>query len=139
MSGHIPARLAREVRQRAADTCEYCRLPQASQEATFHIDHIVPRSHGGETVPGNLALACVSCSLHKAARIRARDPRTGRFVSLYNPRAAIWGEHFSLTNRHRISGRTAVGRATVEVLAMNRDAAIAIRKELLELGRISKG
>ena len=42
-SGHVPARLARLVRRRAAEVCEYCQLPQSSQEATFHIDHIIPR------------------------------------------------------------------------------------------------
>jgi hypothetical protein len=44
MTGHIPIALMREVRTRAAGICEYCRLPQESQEATFHIDHIRPRN-----------------------------------------------------------------------------------------------
>ena len=68
MSGYIPAHLVRQVRERAGDACEYCRVPQASQEATFHVDHIVPRLLGGATTADNLALACVSCSLRKSAR-----------------------------------------------------------------------
>jgi hypothetical protein len=32
---HIPATLQRRVRARAGDRCEYCRLAQAMQEATF--------------------------------------------------------------------------------------------------------
>ena len=55
MSVSIPASLARHVVARAYDTCEYCKLRQSSQEATFHIDHIHPRVDGGETVEGNLA------------------------------------------------------------------------------------
>jgi 5-methylcytosine-specific restriction endonuclease McrA len=43
-SDHIPVALQRLVRERAGRLCEYCRLPQVHQEATFHIDHIVPRS-----------------------------------------------------------------------------------------------
>jgi len=57
--GHIPTSLQRRVRLRASDRCEYCRLAQAGQEATFHIDHVVPRVAGGATALENLALACV--------------------------------------------------------------------------------
>jgi len=71
---HIPARMRRLVIRRAADRCEYCGLSQAGQEATFHIDHIVPVVGGGATVAANLALACVSCSLRKGARRTAPDP-----------------------------------------------------------------
>jgi 5-methylcytosine-specific restriction endonuclease McrA len=66
MSGeHVPAVLQRRVRERAAMRCEYCGIAQEHQEATFHIDHVVPRRAGGETILDNLALACVSCSLRK--------------------------------------------------------------------------
>lgn len=82
MSRHIPSRLAREVRERAGDVCEYCRLPQNSQEATFHIDHVIPLSRGGETTLDNLALACVSCSLRKGARYRGRDLQTGTCIAI---------------------------------------------------------
>jgi hypothetical protein len=34
-------RLVQEVRDRAHDACVYCLLPQNSQEATFHIDHVL--------------------------------------------------------------------------------------------------
>jgi 5-methylcytosine-specific restriction endonuclease McrA len=133
MSSHIPRRLAREVRERAGDVCEYCSLPQDSQEATFHVDHIVPRSRGGATTLDNLALACVTCSLRKAARQRVRDPRTGRLVPLYNPRTDKWTTHFDFTARWRLAGRTPIGRATIKALGMNRAAVIAIRRELVHL------
>lgn len=45
----IPAGLRRLVIRRAANACEYCGLPQEGQEATFHIDHVMPRVAGGET------------------------------------------------------------------------------------------
>jgi len=58
--GQVPISLQRRVRLRAGDRCEYCRIAQASQEATFHVDHVVPRVAGGATSLENLALACVS-------------------------------------------------------------------------------
>lgn len=33
------------VRQRAGNRCEYCRLPQAAVDATFHVDHIIAQQH----------------------------------------------------------------------------------------------
>jgi 5-methylcytosine-specific restriction endonuclease McrA len=94
MSESIPASLARQVVVRANETCEYCKLPQCSQEATFHIDHIQPRADGGETTEANLALACVSCSLKKATRILALDPKTKKMVRLFHPREDRWSGHF---------------------------------------------
>lgn len=135
MSGRIPARLVRGVRQRARDVCEFCRLPQESQEATFHVDHVQPRVEGGATTLENLALACVSCSLRKAARVRAKDPRTGRMTRLFDPRRDDWHKHFGFTKNWRIRGKTATGRATVLALGMNRAAIVAIRGELSSLGR----
>jgi 5-methylcytosine-specific restriction endonuclease McrA len=137
MSVRIPSRLARDVRERAGEVCEYCRLPQASQEATFHIDHVTPRTNDGATTLENLALACVSCSLRKAAREKARDPKTGKVVPLFNPRIHPWREHFAVSKKLRIEGRTPIGRATITALAMNREAVVAIRQELAALGRFS--
>jgi len=134
-AAHIPRPLQREVRLRAAERCEYCRLHQASQQATFHIDHIVPQARGGGTESANLALSCVSCSLRKGARTLATDPDTASEVPLYNPRSDRWDDHFEINAQMRIVGRTAVGRATVEALKMNRPFSIAIRVEESERGR----
>ena len=84
MSPVIPGALAAVVRNRANQRCEYCHLPQESQEATFHIDHVMPRALGGETNSQNLALACVTCSLKKAARRVVIDPDTGEDVPLWS-------------------------------------------------------
>jgi len=131
---HIPARLRRLVIQRAAGCCEYCGLSQEGQEATFHIDHVIPLAAGGETVAENLALACVSCSLRKAARQTAIDPQSGEEVTLYNPRRDTWHEHFQWDGVYLV-GLTATGRATVEALNMNRVLILAIRREEAAMGR----
>jgi hypothetical protein len=134
MSDHIPQRLQARVRRRAGGVCEYCRLPQWSQEATFHIDHILPLADGGRTVFSNLAMACVTCSLKKAARTHVGDPRSNRLVRLFNPRREKWTDHFRWTQSWRIVGITPTGRAAVRALGMNRPAVVLIRRAWVHLG-----
>jgi hypothetical protein len=105
-------------------------MPQAGQEAAFHVDHVKPRRDGGPTTLENLALACVSCSLRKGARTHSGDPLTGELAALFNPRMEIWEGHFELAEGCSVVGRTPTGRATVELLRMNRPAAIKIRQWL---------
>jgi hypothetical protein len=134
MSSDIGATLRRLVIARARGRCEYCGLAQDGQEATFHIDHIVPRAAKGPTTANNLALACVSCSLRKEARRSALDSQTGRVVPLFHPRRQRWSRHFQWVGVE-VVGRTRSGRATVEALQMNRALILAIREEEVERGR----
>ena len=131
---HVPAGLRREVVQRAGNRCEYCGLSQTGQEAAFHIDHIVPLNSGGKTTPANLALACVSCSLRKGARLSAIDPQTGHESPLFNPPKATWRLHFRWSGL-RVVGTSPAGRATVDALRMNRPVAQALRQEESSRGR----
>lgn len=131
---NISAFLRKLVIRRAENRCEYCRLSQKGQEATFHIDHIFPVAAGGETVAENLALACVSCSLRKGAKEIATDPQSKKEVSIFHPRRDVWREHFAWKGV-RIEGLTAVGRATVKALNLNRPLILAIREEEILLGR----
>jgi hypothetical protein len=130
----LSAPIRAAVIARADRRCEYCRLSQAGQEAAFHIDHVMPRAAGGTTTEDNLALACVSCSLHKAAKRTATDPNSGEEVSIFNPRSDEWPEHFQW-HGETVSGTTAVGRATISALKMNRPLILAIRKEETIRGR----
>jgi HNH endonuclease len=130
----IPAFLRRLVIRRAEERCEYCRLSQAGQEATFHIDHIIPIAADGQTAADNLALACVSCSLRKGARMTAPDSQTGEDVKLFHPRLDVWAEYFRWEGVH-IIGLTAEGKATIRALSMNRPIILAIREEEMALGR----
>lgn len=130
----IPAVLRDEVVLRAGNRCEYCGLSQAGQEATFHIDHVVPRAAGGPTDSANLALACVSCSLRKWAKQTAPDPETGADTLLFSPRAHAWENHFRWEGAVVVP-LTPIARATAAALAMNRPLAVAIRLEEAERGR----
>lgn len=131
---YIPADLRKKVITRAGNVCEYCHLSQKGQEATFHIDHIIPEISGGETAFENLALACVSCSLRKGAKQSITDSETMRDVKIFNPRKDDWREHFEWDGVV-LTGLTAKGRATIETLKLNRRLILAIREEEVLLGR----
>lgn len=119
--------LVQRVEERAEGCCEYCRMHQALEGATFHVEHIVPSSRGGATDPDNLAWSCPGCNLRKSDRIEALDPDTGTIVPLFNPRNDCWPEHFRWEGDHLV-GRTPVGRATVFILDLNHSRRVLIRQ-----------
>lgn len=115
------------VRERAGHRCEYCRLHQDdSPLAVLHIEHIIPRFHGGTDDPGNLALACIDCNLHKGPNLTGIDPETRRVTELFHPRRQRWEDHFAWRGIY-ITGKTAPGRVTVRVLRMNSEDQLALR------------
>jgi 5-methylcytosine-specific restriction endonuclease McrA len=123
----VGARTRAQVRERAQNTCEYCHLHQDdSPLAALHIEHIVPKIHGGTDNPDNLALACIDCNLHKGTNLTGIDPQTNEVTELFHPRRQNWDDHFEWRGIHLI-GKTAVGRTTVRVLNMNSEDQIALR------------
>ncbi len=109
----------RIVRRRAGNRCEYCGRHQGeSLLAAFHIEHILPRKHGGGDEPENLALACIDCNLHKGTNVAGYDSVTGSLTELFHPQRQVWSDHFQWQGV-MIVGKTAVGRTTVEVLQLN--------------------
>jgi 5-methylcytosine-specific restriction endonuclease McrA len=60
------------------------------------LEHILPRSHGGDDSPENLALACARCNHQNGARLdnrRKSDPRLMEVVqALRERRLARWRE-----------------------------------------------
>jgi HNH endonuclease len=115
------------VEARAVGRCEYYRLHQSLQGATFHVEHVIPRSRGGHSQLDNLAWACPSCNLHKANCIDAVDPDTGNKVPLFNPRLDHWDEHFRWDG-YRFVGQTPIGEATVAALQFNHPRRLQIRQ-----------
>lgn len=128
------AEIERKVERRAARRCEYCRMHQSLQGATFHVEHIRPRSLGGPSELDNLAWACPSCNLHKSNRVEVRVDDADELVPLFNPRAEDWRDHFRWDGYY-ITGLTPTGRATVEALLLNHDRRVMIRRaeELFDL------
>jgi hypothetical protein len=123
----VPEGLSRAVRARARARCQYCRMHETLQGATFHIEHVIPQCQGGRSDLENLALACPGCNLHKASRVTAIDPATREEVRLFHPIRQRWAEHFRF-HGYQVEGLTAVGRATVDALHLNHSRRLRIRE-----------
>jgi len=130
----MDASLRRLVCERAGNRCEYCLVHQGQDPFyTFPVDHVIAQQHRGQTSPDNLCLSCYRCNAHKGPNIATIDPRTRKMVPLFNPRRDGWHEHFEWRGAILI-GRTAVGRATVELLAINHPDYVLLRELLIEEG-----
>jgi len=76
----ISADMRREVIERAHGCCEYCQSQASFATQAFSVEHILPRSKGGETVLANVALSCQGCNNHKYTKTEARDPVSKQIV-----------------------------------------------------------
>lgn len=115
----------REVRQRALDRCEYCRLAQTdSPMVTFHVEHVIAKQHGGSDELENLCLSCHWCNLFKGPNISSLI--NGELTRLFNPRIDDWTEHFVVSGG-RIEGLTATGVATSRLLNMSDPDRVELR------------
>jgi len=123
----IGARTRTRVRERAQNACEYCRLHQDdSPLAALHVEHIIPKVHGGNDDLDNLALACIDCNSHKGTNLTGIDPETNEVTELFHPRRQNWDDHFEWHGIYLI-GKTATGRTTIRVLNVNSEDQIALR------------
>src|SRR5256886_12503569 len=84
-----------QIRERAQNACEYCHLHQDdSPLAALHVEHIIPRIHGGSDDLENLALSCIDCNLHKGTNLTGLDPQNHKLTPLFHPRRQGWEDHF---------------------------------------------
>ena len=106
MSDYLSKALRTTVATRANGCCEYCRSQARFATQSFAIDHI-----------------------------DAPDPVSRQQVALYHPRQQVWDEHFAWSKDFLlIIGITAVGRATVEALRLNREPLVNLRRALYGIG-----
>jgi hypothetical protein len=125
--------LREQVRQKANDCCEYCQLPQAFSALPHELDHIRARKHHGPTCLENLCWACAYCNSAKGPNLSGYDPETRKVAELFNPRTEIWAENFEW-NGAVLVGKTTTGRATIEVLGINRPERVEHRRLLMLAG-----
>jgi hypothetical protein len=97
----------------------------------FRSTTCVRRNTAEKTIESNLALACTHCNRHKGPNIAGVDAASGQIVRLFNPRTDSWREHFEADGPH-LRGKTAIGRTTVDVLAMNDADQLRVRSALLK-------
>ncbi|HKH49606.1 MAG TPA: HNH endonuclease [Thermoanaerobaculia bacterium] len=102
----VKGRLREQVLRRAGWTCEYCRFLERYSPDPLSVEHIVPRSQGGSEV-----------------------------VPLFHPRRQRWRDHFAWSlDAARVVGITSTGRATVELLRLNREGLVNMRQVLRKEG-----
>jgi hypothetical protein len=132
---YIPKAVRERVHQDARNRCGYCLSPKKYMP-NLEIDHIIPVVRGGTNEEANLWLACHICNGHKASKVSAIDPLTGKEALLFNPRTQNWYEHFRWSDDAlRVIGLTPTGRATVIALHLDSDPdAITMRENWVEVG-----
>ena len=61
------------------------------------------------------------------------DPTSGHMEALYHPRTDRWQDHFTWSHDGlRVIGTTPTGRATIDMLALNRKGVVNLRRVLGE-------
>lgn len=131
----VTAQQKQIVIRRARECCEYCRNQLRFTNQSFSIEHIIPKSQGGQAALDNLALSCQSCNNHKYTKTAGLDPVSGKTVPLYHPRYQEWTEHFTWNDDCTlIIGLTPTGCATVETLHLNKPGLVNLRRILFEVG-----
>lgn len=97
----MDAATRRFVRARAGSRREYCRIHEDDEPYAFHLEHIVPKKHGGDDDRLNLAWSCQSCNLGKvptspggyvgkSSRCSIRAGSAGNAISAGT--ALVWSE-----------------------------------------------
>jgi 5-methylcytosine-specific restriction endonuclease McrA len=84
-------------------TCQYC----GQRKPGLTVDHVVPRSRGGESVWENIVAACASCNRRKGNRLpkeasmhprhRPRPPGPLVFIRISSPRIPVTWERYLVT------------------------------------------
>lgn len=75
----------------------------------------------------------MALSNYKGPNIAGIDPSTSEITRLFHPRQDVWDEHFQWDGPELI-GLTAIGRATIDVLAINLPERVEHRRLLLAAG-----
>ena len=125
------------VAQRAGMRCEYCLTHVDDASFAHEVDHILSKQHGGETIPENLAFACMICNRLKGANLTS-VASSGEIVRLFNPRLDNWQDHFRLEGAI-IQPLSTIGEVTTRLLRLNDADRVVERLRYQGLGRYPHG
>lgn len=112
--------------------CVYCLERERwypNREGSFSADHFVPKAiePGRETDYDNLVYACVRCNSFKQATIIMLDPAKVAFA-----------DHFSVKEDGHIEGLTPEAQDLIDLLHLDADPALEVRKEVLAVLRLKR-
>lgn len=135
MSKYVSVDLRRQVYDAFSSCCAYCQTDEALTVTTFEIEHIIPKSQGGDTEFQNLCLACPACNRFKSDRVQGMSD-AGKESYLFHPQQDDWHDHFDWSvDATMIVGLTEVAQATINTLRMNRQQAVNVRSLWVDAGR----
>ena len=133
--GHVSKIRRRKIARRAKERCGYCLVSALVTGVDLQVEQLWPTSKGGRIIEDNLWLACAECNQRTADRTLVVGPLMKREVPLFNPRQDGWNDHFRWSgDATEIVGLTAVRRATVVALKLNRPARVATRQRWVSVG-----
>ena len=131
----ISKNLRQQVITEADYRCEYCKASSRVTGIPLVMEHIFPKSLGGDDNRINLAASCYRCNEFKGVKTHAVDPENGQFSLLFNPQTQDRNNEFVWGNGGtHIIGLTASGRATVIALRLNNEQAVEARMIWIEFG-----
>jgi hypothetical protein len=131
----LSASIREQVRQRAGCACEFCSISEIDVGGLLTIDHFHPQSRGGADSLENLIYACINCNQYK----QDYWPRDENSLQLWNPRVALFSEHFVEAENGRLIALTVTGNFTLRRLRLNREQLVQYRlrrRERLEATRL---
>jgi HNH endonuclease len=131
----IPREQRRRIAEEAQYRCGYCQTQEVVSGIPLTIEHITPKAKGGNDDNENLWLSCRLCNEKKGMLLEALDPDTGETAPLFNPRTQTWSDHFTCSeDGSRIIPKTAIGRATLDVLSLNDELRVHARAIWVKAG-----
>jgi hypothetical protein len=104
--------------------------PPISGAPGLQLWRLAPRIDNAER---QVRSVCVFCNFQKGPNIAGYDPESRKLTRLFNPRRQRWRAHFRWEGPTLV-GKTAVGRTTLDVLAMNHPDRVELRRLLIEAG-----
>jgi hypothetical protein len=131
----IPREQRRRIAEEAQYRCGYCQTQEVVSGIPLTIEHITPKAKGGRDDNENLWLSCRLCNEKKGMLLEASDPDSGETVPLFNPRTQTWADHFTWSeDGSRIIPKTAIGRATLDMLTLNDELRVQARAIWVKAG-----
>ena len=132
---YISQPVRHHIAERDKYRCSYCQTQVDVVGNLLELDHIIPLHAGGTSEEDNLCLACSSCNQSKGSKTSATDPMSEKTQPLFNPHTQVWVEHFCwVADGTKITGITAIGRATIITLNMNRSLIVKARARWVHVG-----
>ena len=119
----VPKSVREQVRQRANFACEYCQISETDAGGLLTIDHFRPISKGGNDHLNNLIYCCHRCNSYKYNYFPSNEGEK----EIWNPRKESREAHFFLLEDGSLQAISPVGKATIQLLRLNRPPLISFR------------